>query len=155
MPYKQRISPYAELRMAANLPDPTGLEIAVGHSVSLPRQADHKDAGKPDLTLLAVLPYEAAIEVAKVMEFGAEKYGWNNWRGGMKWRRITASTLRHVFAWLQGEDIDKESGLHHLAHAACDILFALHYTIHKVGEDDRIKDQQEQNENYATDNDIL
>jgi hypothetical protein len=33
--------------------------------------------------------------------------------------------MRHVTDWWDGEKNDKGSGLPHLAHAACDILFLL------------------------------
>jgi hypothetical protein len=36
-----------------------------------------------------VLPMEALLEIAKVMEFGAKKYSLNNWRNGFKWRRVS------------------------------------------------------------------
>jgi hypothetical protein len=33
--------------------------------------------------------------------------------------------MRHVHAWRAGETKDPESGLHHLAHAGCCLLFML------------------------------
>lgn len=88
---------------------------------------------------MALLPPESLIEVAKVFGFGAEKYNEDNWRGGFKWRRLISAVLRHVFAWLGGEDKDPESGLSHLAHAACGILMLLSFEINKSGQDDRWK----------------
>lgn len=92
------------------------------------------DADKERLDLL---PMRAINEVGKVLTFGAKKYADNNWRGGMKWGRLVGATLRHVFAFMGGENTDKESGLHHLAHAATDILCVLEYTITHTGADDR------------------
>lgn len=92
------------------------------------------DTGKVPLELL---PPEALIEIAKVLAFGAEKYGRHNWRKGMAWSRLAGAILRHLFAWMQGEDKDPESGLSHLAHAGCDILFLMSYEINGIGEDDR------------------
>lgn len=86
-----------------------------------------------------MLPPEALTEIAKVLAFGAEKYGRHNWRKGMAWSRLLGAILRHLFAWMQGEDKDPESGLSHLAHAGCDILFLLTYELNALGTDDRYK----------------
>jgi len=45
--------------------------------------------------------------------------------------------LRHLTAWWAGEDLDPESGLHHLAHAACCLMFLLEYTQTHTELDDR------------------
>lgn len=92
------------------------------------------DKGKLSLSLLPLEPLE---EVARVLEFGAAKYDRNNWKKGTNWTRLADSTLRHLFSWIKGEDKDPESGLSHLAHAACNLLFLLYYTEKKVGTDDR------------------
>ena len=94
------------------------------------------DIGKVPLELL---PVEALIEIAKVMAFGAEKYGRHNWRKGMAWSRLVGAILRHLFAWMLGEDKDPESGLSHLAHAGCDLLFLLTYELKELGTDDRFQ----------------
>lgn len=85
-----------------------------------------------------LFPWSSAEEIVKVLEFGAKKYGDHNWRKGMSWSRLFAATCRHLFAWWWGkEDVDPESGLSHLAHAGCCILFALDYVLTKKGTDNR------------------
>ena len=81
------------------------------------------DAGKVDLSLL---PFAALDEVARVLEFGAAKYAPDAWRRVPDGHhRYVAAALRHLHAHARGEATDPESGLPHLAHAACSILFAL------------------------------
>lgn len=81
------------------------------------------DAGKPRWDLLPVV---ALDDVAKVLTFGAAKYQPDGWRFVDGWRaRYCAALLRHVAAWMRHERIDPESGLPHLAHAACCVLFLL------------------------------
>jgi capsule polysaccharide export protein KpsC/LpsZ len=77
----------------------------------------------------SLMPFEAVEEISKVLEFGAKKYAaWNFTKnGGMQHSRIINSCLRHIFAYMRGEDVDPESGLSHLAHAGCNILFLLYY----------------------------
>lgn len=106
----------------------------VSHISKRPAEADKHDAGKSRLDLL---PFDALLEVGKVMERGATKYGARNWELGRAWGRDLAAGLRHLFAWAMGEDRDPESGLSHLAHAACCILFLLAYDLRKIGRDDR------------------
>ena len=81
------------------------------------------DASKPRYSLLPTGSVERVIDV---LEFGATKYAPNNWQHVSDARtRYYDATMRHLSAWWQGEKYDAESGLHHLAHAACCILFLL------------------------------
>lgn len=93
------------------------------------------DGGKPSVDLL---PPKALLLMAQVLTKGADKYGRVNWQAGMAWSRCYASCLRHLFSWWSGETNDPETGLNHLAHAACNILFLLEYTDKNTGTDDRI-----------------
>ena len=96
------------------------------------------DAGKVPLDLL---PMRALTEVGKVLQFGAKKYAANNWRAGIQWSRLIAAALRHLFAFARGEDVDEETGLCHLAHASCCILFLLTYWLEEKNNlDDRYKE---------------
>jgi hypothetical protein len=94
------------------------------------------DGGKPPMALLSST---ALFEIAKVLEFGAKKYDPWNWKGGFKWTRVASAVLRHIFQWLGGEDKDSETGLSHLAHASCGLLFLIDFEVNKLGEDDRYK----------------
>lgn len=72
-----------------------------------------------------LLPFEALDEIAKVLTFGEQKYAAGNWSNGIELRRLISATYRHLGQFNSGEDIDPESGISHLAHAGCNILFAL------------------------------
>ena len=81
------------------------------------------DGEKPKMHLL---PPKALIEVAKVLTFGAQKYDEENWRKLDNLQsRYSSGALRHIFAHIDDEEIDPESGLSHLAHAVCCLLFKL------------------------------
>lgn len=69
----------------------------------------------------------AIKELALVLENGAKKYGDNNWRKGMPWTQVIASLKRHLHSFESGEDRDPESGLLHLGHAMCNIMFLIDY----------------------------
>ena len=72
------------------------------------------DAGKARFDLVSP---EWEEGLARVMQFGAEKYASRNWEQGIDVSRLYAATRRHINAYIRGEDIDPESGLHHLMHA--------------------------------------
>lgn len=84
-----------------------------------------------------LFPFDAAEEVVKVLEFGATKYEPRGWEAGMDWHRCYNSMLRHLFAWFAGEDLDKETGISHMSHAACNALFLVAYEKRGVGQDTR------------------
>lgn len=94
------------------------------------------DGGKPMVQLLSPT---AMIKIAEVMTFGAKKYGSDNWREGIAWTRVIGAVLRHIFAWIGGQDRDPETGISHLAHAGCGIMFLLEYEETRKEKDDRYK----------------
>ncbi len=86
-----------------------------------------------------LLPANALTEIAKVLTFGARKYDAWNWAKGMAWSRLIGAALRHLFAWARGEDTDPETGLSHLAHLGCCVVFLLEYEHGGLGVDDRYR----------------
>lgn len=100
------------------------------------KQGTKHDQGKVRLELI---PSDALEEIGKVLTFGAEKYNANNWRQGFNHTRLFGAILRHLHAWNRGEDIDPESGIAHLAHAGCGLMFLLEHHLKDLGNDDRFK----------------
>ena len=93
------------------------------------------DSAKPKMNLL---PPKAVMEVAKVLTFGAEKYDVENWRKLEDLQnRYTAGALRHIFAHMDGEELDPETNLSHLAHAMCCLLFKLEIEL-----EERLKEEE-------------
>jgi hypothetical protein len=78
-----------------------------------------------DKSRLDLLPAEAIELVGFVLAHGARKYAPGNWKLCKDPNRYTGAMLRHAMRELAGEDLDPESGVYHLAHAACNALFAL------------------------------
>lgn len=66
--------------------------------------------------------------IGEVLTFGANKYEPNNWQNVEDAEnRYYAAALRHLIAWRKGEKTDPESGLSHLDHVACNIMFLKHF----------------------------
>lgn len=95
-----------------------------------------KDAGKPRPALLGAHAIEG---LGKVLSYGANKYDDDNWRHGMRWRRVSDALLRHLLAYLRGEDFDPETGLPHIDHLLCNAMFLSEYFHTGTGIDDRWK----------------
>lgn len=73
-----------------------------------------------------LLPFESVEELVKVLTYGAKKYEPNNWKlVEDPINRYSSATLRHLSSFMKGEEIDKESGISHLAHAGTNILFLI------------------------------
>ena len=94
------------------------------------------DAGKARMDRLD--PY-AVEQLSHVLTFGAQKYAAHNWRMGISKGRLIAAALRHLFAYLGGQDKDDETGLSHVAHAMCCCMFILGLE-HRSDLDDRYKE---------------
>ena len=81
------------------------------------------DSGKLDYTLV---PWDGMDEVVKVLEFGAKKYARDNWKKVEHANtRYLAAAFRHLIHHNNGEAADPETGISHLAHATCCMLFLL------------------------------
>lgn len=93
----------------------------------------HDDGKLP----LGLIPPEAQLAEAAILRHGAAKYGKHNWRKGLEYSRVIDAALRHIMAWIGGEDLDAESGLSHLAHARCCLGFLIAYEASGPQNDDR------------------
>jgi hypothetical protein len=84
-----------------------------------------------------LLPWRVVAEVVQVLEHGRLKYGAWNWVHVPEARtRYFAAAHRHLAAWWAGEHADGGpggSGLSHLAHALCCIIFLRALEIGDVG----------------------
>ena len=94
------------------------------------------EKGQKDVRLHA-LPWEAMSELGRVFAFGEQKYDDYNFRKGYAWSLSFDAMSRHLGAFWNRADRDKESGLHHLAHAAWHCLVLLFFSITERGSDDR------------------
>lgn len=97
------------------------------------------DTDKPRTDLL---PATSLVEISKVFTFGAVKYSPHNYLqgDGLKYSRLIGALLRHIFAFMSGEDFDKESKMHHLAHAGCCLLMLMETVrVHPENDDRQIR----------------
>lgn len=86
-------------------------------------QAIKADAGKPRPSLV---PPQIIWDVAEVRAYGNAKYpegGPDNWKQVEPQRYIDA-LYRHLLAFIEDpESVDKESGIKHYKHMACNMAF--------------------------------
>lgn len=94
-------------------------------------QGRKDDQEKPMWNLLPLGPIR---EIVQVLTFGAKKYDADNWQHVENpTERYFAAMMRHIDAWRDGQYWDAESGLPHLAHAGCCMVFLLWFdAIHRA-----------------------
>ena len=99
------------------------LNVAMAVFEDMKNQQAKADSGKPNLSLV---PKQIIYEIEKVRNFGVQKYKEpDNWKK-VELERYHQALLRHTLAiWNDVQAKDKESGLLHLSHIACNIAFIL------------------------------
>ena len=99
-------------------------------------KARKDDADKPRMDLI---PPEALTALGAVLAHGADRYGERNWEAGLDWGRITAALLRHLTAWMAGEDRDPDSGMPHSWHVLTNAAFLVAHEARGIGTDTRAR----------------
>lgn len=87
---------------------------------------------------LSVVPMNVVAEIGIGMLEGACKYGRHNYRAA----RIRSSayfdaTMRHLIAWWEGEDIDPDTGMSHVAKALTSLTVLRDAQMRGMCDDDR------------------
>jgi hypothetical protein len=98
-------------------------------------QGIRENSGKPKWSLV---PQSALLPMVDVLTFGANKYAPFNWQKGLSIVETCESLKRHLDAFMEGEDFDKESLQHHIGHIQCNALFISWMLEHRPDLDDRI-----------------
>lgn len=95
-------------------------------------------------TISTLSDFIGPLAVVQVLEYGADKYGRNNWRAGTAWSRYLDAALRHMYELTACEYdkldtvLDTESGLPQIAHVIANLSFLLEYMTHGLGVNDVI-----------------
>ena len=103
-----------------------------------PKYVQAQKEGKAPLERLE---RSADEQVALVLQHGADKYGARNWRKDkIRVSTYVAAVRRHIGAINDGEDIDPDSGMHHMAHIGANVHVFLDALAHDMVIDDRMVD---------------
>lgn len=106
----------------------------IGYSYSGDEMGNRFNEGKAKLNLI---PPEFINDLGKVFTYGAEKYGEDNYTKGLPYSNCAASAMRHLNAFMRGEDNDKESGYSHLLHVTSNMAMLYYQTLNMPNCDDR------------------
>jgi len=77
------------------------------------------------------------LGIGEVLTKSRAKYEHFNWQKPTNFSTPYESMMRHLMAFQKGEEIDKETGCHHLLHAATNIMFLYYHAVNNSGIDDR------------------
>ncbi len=125
------------MRTTADDRDTVVIHAHVGQVMPASKPADRHNEGKPRVSFFLEAP-RALAGTVKVFEAGEIEYGRGNWQKGLPWTSVMDSLLRHEIAFLNGEDLDKKSGLPHVDHMVCNALFLAEYFRTHKEMDDRV-----------------
>jgi len=105
----------------------------VGNKDSNPK--DIAGSGKPPVS---TLPWPPVYEAGLALLHGGQKYGRHNWRAiGVRSSVYFDAAIGHLTAWWEGEDVDPDSGLNHLAHAIAGLMVLRDANLQNMMNDDR------------------
>lgn len=71
-------------------------------------------------------------QVIEILTKNTKKYSIDNWKKCDDITGYINALYRHLEAYRQGEMLDKEDNIHHLAHLACNALFLLYFENNKA-----------------------
>lgn len=83
-------------------------------------QGTRHNEGKPKWSLVN---YNSLVPMIRVLEWGAINYGIDNWKKGLDKKEILESMQRHLASLMDGEELDSQTGLPHMAHIQCNAMF--------------------------------
>lgn len=84
-----------------------------------------------------LIPQDALWALAEHFGQGAKKYEDRNWERGYDWALSQAALMRHLSAYLQGEDYDEETGSLHITAVTWHALALLTFQLRGIGKDTR------------------
>ena len=120
--------------------------ITTAETITLPKgdnvkATNPKDACGVKKVPISGFPVPVILEAGLVKLHGDLKYGRYNWRdAGVRGSVYYDACFRHLAAWWEGEDLDPDSGVHHLSHAITGLAVLRDAMIHDNWTDDRPKE---------------
>jgi len=104
--------------MSEELDEFVNMQTLYNHTMNK-KDTNPKDALGIKKVPMSCVPTLPMLELGLAMMEGARKYGRHNYRAvGTRSSVYYDAIMRHITAWWEGEDIDPDSGVHHLMKAA-------------------------------------
>lgn len=88
------------------------------------------------LARFSLIPPEFLWALAEHYGKGAKKYEDRNWEKGYKWSLTVDALDRHWTAWKMGENIDADTGSHHMIAVAWHAIALFIYQLRGLGTND-------------------
>lgn len=89
----------------------------------------------------SLVSWSALAPMVRVLMYGSTKYDAHNWKKGLKYTETCESLQRHLNAFIEGEDDDKESKISHVGHIMCNAMFLSYMFLFRKDLDDRYKEE--------------
>lgn len=102
------------------------------------KDSNPKDAIGAKKPPLSTIPCPVLFEIANAMLEGACKYRRHNYRiSGVRMSVYYDAAMRHLMRWWEGEDIDPDSGVHHISKAIAGLVIIRDAMMRDMAQDDR------------------
>lgn len=129
--YRMTLAGNEQSYMYGNLP-------SEGVAEEVQKPTNPKDTVGIKKAPLSTVSAPVLAELGVAMMEGALKYGRHNYRGvGVRSSVYYDATIRHLFSWWEGEDIDPDSGMSHITKAIASLTVLRDAMIQDKLEDDR------------------
>jgi hypothetical protein len=113
---------------------------AHGGPVVAESEPSNRGARKDQGVRFDLLPAVPIWMLAELYTAGARKYDDHNWRQGREVSSWLAALQRHLWRFQMGEDIDPETGCHHLTSVMFHCCAILEQSVTRPDLDDRYQD---------------
>jgi hypothetical protein len=125
------VTPVAEMKqIVKTMSQDWGTEVTITNDVT-----GGKKGIKPER--MDLVPVYPLTELSRVYGFGASKYADRNWEKGYNWSLSYGALMRHLTQFWNGEDVDSETGCHHLASVAFHAFALMQFGVTHPELDDR------------------
>jgi Domain of unknown function (DUF5664) len=138
----QRIKPNNTLKVDNQIQMTIIKATEVPKPLDLPSVGVKYDDEKP---MMALVPPLALQQIAMAFTKGAAKYGQHNYlKGGLAYTRMLSASMRHITAFIAGEDLDPETKVPHWACACANLMMMGEHVMRgNKKDDDRFKSTEE------------
>ena len=133
------VEEYSRTDTDDNITEYKSTSVGIGNPSPLVKDTNPKDAVGTRKAPMSTVSAAVLAEVGVAMLEGALKYGRHNYRvAGVRASVYYDATMRHLYAWWDaGQDIDPDSGVHHVTKAIASLVVLRDAMINDKVTDDR------------------
>ena len=127
---------YWHQSVIAHYPPKVGMLTSIDRTETKTKDPNSGGEKGSKLARFSLIPPEFLWNLAEHYGKGAKKYADRNWEKGYNWGLTCDALERHYHLWKLGEQIDPETGSHHLIAMAWHVIALFTFELRGLGKDD-------------------